>query len=157
MKKELAANHPNIKLVDTVYGNDDDQTSFDKTRGAPTVAPESEGDHLPYHRRHRRRRPLPLDLPGQGEGRADRARHAEPDAQVRQGRHRQGVRAVEPRRPRLPRGVRRKAVVDGDITGKQGDKFKAGKLGEFTVGADGAVLLGDPYVFDASNIDKFNF
>ena len=31
MKKDLAANHPNIKLVDTVYGNDDDQTSFDKT------------------------------------------------------------------------------------------------------------------------------
>src|SRR4051794_1949559 len=31
MKKELDANHPNIKLVDTVYGNDDDQTSFDKT------------------------------------------------------------------------------------------------------------------------------
>ncbi len=31
MKKDLAADHPNIKLVDTVYGNDDDQTSFDKT------------------------------------------------------------------------------------------------------------------------------
>ncbi|MCB0910457.1 MAG: substrate-binding domain-containing protein, partial [Propionibacteriaceae bacterium] len=33
MKAELAASHPNIKLVDTVYGNDDDQTSFDKTAG----------------------------------------------------------------------------------------------------------------------------
>lgn len=31
MKKDLAANHPNVKLVDVVYGNDDDQTSFDKT------------------------------------------------------------------------------------------------------------------------------
>src|SRR3954469_17647422 len=31
MKSDLAANHPNIKLVATVYGNDDDQTSFDKT------------------------------------------------------------------------------------------------------------------------------
>ena len=41
------------------------------------------------------------------------------------------------------------ALVDGDITGEEGDKFKAGKLGEYTVGADGAVLLGDPYVFDA--------
>ena len=38
-----------------------------------------------------------------------------------------------------------------------GDTFTAGSLGKFTVGADGEVLLGDPYVFDASNIDKFNF
>src|SRR3954471_6021210 len=29
MKEDLAKDHPNIKLVDTVYGNDDDQTSFD--------------------------------------------------------------------------------------------------------------------------------
>ena len=50
-----------------------------------------------------------------------------------------------------------KALVDGDITGKEGDKFKAGKLGEFTVGADGAVLLGDPFEFNKDNIDKFNF
>jgi rhamnose transport system substrate-binding protein len=50
-----------------------------------------------------------------------------------------------------------KALVDGTITGKQGDKFDAGKLGSYTVGADGTVLLGDPFVFDKSNIDKFNF
>ncbi len=50
-----------------------------------------------------------------------------------------------------------KALVDGDITGKEGDKFKAGKLGEFTVGADGTVLLGDPFKFNKDNIDQFNF
>ena len=43
------------------------------------------------------------------------------------------------------------------ITGKEGDKFKAGKLGEFTVGKDATVLLGDPFTFNASNIDQFNF
>src|SRR5689334_13479179 len=31
MKADLAKDHPNLKLVDVVYGNDDDQTSFDKT------------------------------------------------------------------------------------------------------------------------------
>ena len=50
-----------------------------------------------------------------------------------------------------------KALVDGDITGEEGDTFKAGKLGEFTVGADGVVLLGDPSVFNADNIDDFDF
>ena len=37
------------------------------------------------------------------------------------------------------------------------DKFKAGKLGSFTVGDGATVLLGDPFVFDKSNIDQFNF
>ena len=41
------------------------------------------------------------------------------------------------------------ALVKGDITGDEGDKFKAGKLGEYTVGADGVVLLGDPFKFNA--------
>ena len=50
-----------------------------------------------------------------------------------------------------------KALVDGDITGEEGDTFKAGKLGEYKVGADDTVLLGDPFVFNKSNIDKFNF
>ena len=43
------------------------------------------------------------------------------------------------------------------ITGKEGDKFKAGKLGEYTVGADATVLLGDPYKFNKDNIDNFKF
>jgi rhamnose transport system substrate-binding protein len=50
-----------------------------------------------------------------------------------------------------------KALADGTITGKEGDKFTAGSLGEFTVGADAAVLLGDPFVFNAENIDQFKF
>ena len=50
-----------------------------------------------------------------------------------------------------------KALVDGDINGEEGDTFEAGKLGEFTVDADGVVLLGDPYVFNADNIDDFDF
>ena len=50
-----------------------------------------------------------------------------------------------------------KALIDGDITGEEGDTFEAGKLGDFKVGADGIVLLGEPYVFDADNIGDFDF
>ena len=50
-----------------------------------------------------------------------------------------------------------KALADGEITGEEGDTFKAGELGEYTVGADGVVLLGDPSVFNADNIDDFDF
>ena len=49
------------------------------------------------------------------------------------------------------------ALVDGQITGAEGDTFTAGTLGEFKVGADGVVLLGEPFVFNADNIDDFDF
>jgi len=45
----------------------------------------------------------------------------------------------------------------GKITGKAGDKFTAGKLGEYTVAEDGTILLGKPTVFDKDNIDQFDF
>ncbi len=36
-------------------------------------------------------------------------------------------------------------------------QFTAGKLGEYTVGADETVVLGDPFTFNAGNVDQFNF
>ena len=43
MEEELAANHPDITLVDTVYGDDDDQTSFDKTAALLQSHPNLKG------------------------------------------------------------------------------------------------------------------
>jgi rhamnose transport system substrate-binding protein len=53
------------------------------------------------------------------------------------------------------------ALADGTITGKVGEKFKAGKLGEYTIvnGPDKRpqVILGPPYTFTVTNVDKFKF
>lgn len=49
------------------------------------------------------------------------------------------------------------ALASGQITGAEGEKFKAGTLGEFTIDADRTVLLGDPTVFNAENVDSFDF
>lgn len=49
------------------------------------------------------------------------------------------------------------AIASGKIKGQPGDKFTAGKLGEYTIDPDGVVLLGPPTVFDKNNIDKFDF
>lgn len=49
------------------------------------------------------------------------------------------------------------ALASGQITGAEGETFKAGTLGEFTIGADSSVLLGDPTVFTAENVDQYNF
>lgn len=49
------------------------------------------------------------------------------------------------------------APASGQISGAEGEKFKAGELGEYTVGKDGEVILGEPTVFDRKNIDGFDF
>ncbi len=49
------------------------------------------------------------------------------------------------------------AIATGQIKGQPGDKFTAGKLGNYTVNPDGTVLLGPPTVFNKDNIDQFNF
>ena len=48
-------------------------------------------------------------------------------------------------------------TLDGTISGKAGETFAAGRLGEYTVGDDGVVVLGKPFIYDASNIDEFDF
>lgn len=49
------------------------------------------------------------------------------------------------------------ALVDGTITGKEGDKFTAGRLGDYTVGANGEIVLGPPFVFTKDNVGDFSF
>ncbi|MFF4568133.1 rhamnose ABC transporter substrate-binding protein [Streptomyces sp. NPDC001410] len=48
------------------------------------------------------------------------------------------------------------ALASGQITGKEGETFKAGDT-TYTIGKDGVINLGKPTVFDAKNIDRFNF
>ncbi|MEV6592917.1 rhamnose ABC transporter substrate-binding protein [Streptomyces acidicola] len=49
------------------------------------------------------------------------------------------------------------ALVSGQITGKEGETFTAGDMGEYTIGKDGVISLGKPTVFDEKNIDQFDF
>jgi len=52
------------------------------------------------------------------------------------------------------------ALATGKITGKIGDTFTAGKLGNYTVvdSPNGPMLLlGQPTIFNKDNIDSFNF
>ncbi len=49
------------------------------------------------------------------------------------------------------------AISSGEIAGNPGDTFAAGKLGSYTIDDAGVVLLGPPAVFDVDNIDDFDF
>jgi rhamnose transport system substrate-binding protein len=52
------------------------------------------------------------------------------------------------------------SIASGDIKGKIGETFKAGKLGSYKIikGAGGPeVVLGPPFLFTKKNVDKFKF
>ncbi|MFP3464624.1 rhamnose ABC transporter substrate-binding protein [Leifsonia sp. SIMBA_070] len=157
MKKDLAKDHPNVKLVDTVYGNDDDQTSFDKTAALLQTHPNLKGIISPttVGIAAAARYLSTSDAKGKvkltGLGTPNQMREYVKDGTVDE------FALWNPEDLGYLAAFAAKALIDGTITGKSGDSFKAGKLGTFKVGDKGTVLLGDPFVFNKDNIDKFHF
>ena len=157
MKKDLAANHPKIELVDVVYGDDDDQASFDKTAALLQSHPNLKGIVSPttvgiaaaarYLSDSDKKGKVALT----GLGTPNQMREYVKNGTVT------SFALWNPEDLGYLAAYAAKALVDGTITGKEGESFKAGKLGQFKVGTDNTVLLGDPFVFDESNIDKFKF
>jgi rhamnose transport system substrate-binding protein len=49
------------------------------------------------------------------------------------------------------------ALAEGQIAGKEGEKFKAGRLGEYTIGANGEVVLGPAVIVTPANVEEFKF
>jgi rhamnose transport system substrate-binding protein len=49
------------------------------------------------------------------------------------------------------------AVASCKVTGKEGETFKAGRLGEYKVGAKGEVLLGPAKIVTPANVEEFKF
>jgi rhamnose transport system substrate-binding protein len=157
MKKDLAANHPNIKLDAVVYGNDDDQTSFDKTAALLQTYPNLKGIISPTTvgiaaaARYISTSAFKGKVAVTGLGTPNQMKAYVKDGTVKE------FALWNPGDLGYLAAYAAKALIDGTITGKEGDSFKAGTLGTFTVGADGTVLLGAPFKFNAGNIDQFNF
>jgi len=157
MKKDLAANHPNIKLDDVVYGNDDDQTSFDKTAALLQTYPNLKGIISPTTvgiaaaARYISTSAFKGKVAVTGLGTPNQMKAYVKDGTVKE------FALWNPGDLGYLAAYAAKALIDGTITGKEGDSFKAGTLGTFKVGANGTVLLGDPFKYNADNIDQFNF
>ncbi|KQO96624.1 rhamnose ABC transporter substrate-binding protein [Leifsonia sp. Leaf264] len=157
MKTLLASDHPNIKLVDTVYGDDDDQTSFDKTAALLQTYPDLKGIISPttVGIAAAARYLSTSDYKGKvaltGLGTPNQMRDFVEDGTVTE------FALWNPADLGYLAAFAAKALIEGDITGKEGDSFTAGDLGDFKVGADGTVLLGEPYKFNKDNIGDFDF
>ena len=157
MEQELAANYPDIELVDTVYGDDDDQTSFDKTAALLQSNPDLKGIISPTTVGIAAAARYLSDSDAKGKvaltglGTPNQMREYVKDGTVT------SFALWNPADLGYLAAYAAKALIEGEITGEEGDKFTAGDLGEYTVGADSEVLLGDPFVFDKGNIDDFDF
>ena len=157
MEEELEASYPDIELVDIVYGDDDDQKSFDETAALLQAHPKLKGIVSPttvgiaaaarYLSTSNAKGKVALT----GLGTPNQMREYVEDGTVT------AFALWNPGDLGYLAAYAAKALADGDITGAEGDTFTAGDLGDYTVGANGEVLLGDPFVFNADNIGDFDF
>ncbi|MDX3849995.1 rhamnose ABC transporter substrate-binding protein [Streptomyces sp. AK02-01A] len=158
MKDELKQpKYKNMRLVKVAYGDDADQKSFQQTQGLLQAYPDLKGIISPTTvgiaaaARYLSDSSYKGKIVLNGLGTPNQMREYVKDGTVEQ------FSLWNPEELGYLGSYAAAALASGQITGAQGEKFKAGKLGEYTVGKDGEVILGEPTVFDKDNIDKFDF
>jgi rhamnose transport system substrate-binding protein len=158
MKEELKKpKYKDIKLVKVAYGDDDDQKSFQETQGLIQAYPNLKGIISPTTvgisaaARYLSTSPKKGKIKLTGLGTPNQMRKFVKDGTVTE------FQLWVPKDVGYLAGQAAAALVSGRITGKEGEKFKAGRLGEYTIGANGEIILGPPTGFNAKNIDDFDF
>jgi rhamnose transport system substrate-binding protein len=158
MKTELGKpEYAKLELVATAYGDDDDQKSFTEAQGLLSKYPNLKGIISPTTvgvaaaARYLSGSSYKGKVALTGLGTPNQMRQYVKDGTCK------AFALWNPADLGYLAAYAGGALASGLISGKEGDKFTAGKLGEYTVGANGEVLLGDPFTFDASNVDQFDF
>ncbi|MBL7501873.1 rhamnose ABC transporter substrate-binding protein [Frankia sp. CNm7] len=158
MKTELAKpQYSGLKLVKIAYGNDDDQASFQQAQGLlqsypnlkAIVSPTTVG--IAATARYVSSSSYKGKVAVTGLGTPNQMREYVKDGTVKQ------FALWNPADIGYLAAYAGVALASGQITGAEGETFTAGKLGEYTIGKDGEIVLGPPTVFDANNIDQFDF
>ncbi|MFD7204316.1 rhamnose ABC transporter substrate-binding protein [Streptomyces sp. NPDC059893] len=158
MKDELKKpEYKDIKLVTTAYGDDDAQKSFQQTQGLLQEHPKLKGIISPttvgikaaaqYLSGSKYKGKVKLTGLGTPNDMRAYVKNGTVDA----------FELWDPAKLGALAAHTAVALESGQISGKEGQTFKAGDLGEFTIGKDGVVSLGKPTVFDKSNIDNYKF
>jgi rhamnose transport system substrate-binding protein len=156
MKQELKK-YPKMKLVSTVYGNDDPTTATQVTSGllqhyphlAGIISPTTVGivaaagvlDTSQYRGK--------VQLTGLGTPLS--MKKFVDDGTV------QAFELWDPAKLGYLGAYAAVNLASKKITAASGQTLSAGKLGSFTVGPDATIVLGPPLVFNKANIAKYNF
>jgi rhamnose transport system substrate-binding protein len=149
--------YKDIKLVKTAYGDDDDQKSFQETQGLIQAYPNLKGIISPTTvgvaaaARYLSTSPQKGKVKLTGLGFPNQMRKFVKDGTVEE------FQLWVPKDVGYLAGQAAAALVAGRITGKEGEKFTAGRLGDYTIGKDGEIVLGPLTTFDKDNIDDFDF
>jgi rhamnose transport system substrate-binding protein len=162
MKQELKK-YPNVKLVSTVYGNDDPATSLTVLQGLLSAYPNLKGiispttvgiqaaaQYLDTHKSLLKKLTLTgLGLPSQMKPYVE-------DGTVKE------FELWNPSNLGYLAGYAAAALASGTASLTPGSTFTAGTLGSYkvlapTTGVGPSVVLGPPFVFDKANIAQFNF
>jgi rhamnose transport system substrate-binding protein len=158
MKEELKKpEYKDIKLVKVAYGDDDDQKSFQETQGLIQAYPNLKGIISPTTvgisaaARYLSKSPKKGKVKLTGLGTPNQMRKFVKDGTVDE------FALWVPKDVGYLAGQAAAALVSGRITGKEGESFEAGRLGERTIGANGEIILGPPTGFNKGNIDDFDF
>jgi rhamnose transport system substrate-binding protein len=162
MKQQLSK-YPNMKLVSTVYGNDDPATSLTVLQGLLSAYPNLAGIISPttvgistaaqYLDTHKS---LLAHLTLTGLGLPSQMKTYVLDGTVK------GFELWNPSNLGYLAGYAAAQAASGTDITTAAATFTAGKLGSYTVlpaasGTGPSVVLGPPTVFDASNVAQFNF
>jgi len=156
MKSEMAK-YPNMKLVSTVYGNDDPPTATQVTEGLLEKYPNLKGIISPTTVGILAAAQV-VSTP-KWKGKVIVTGLGTPDEMKTYVAN--GVAPAfilwNPANLGYLAAYAAVNMASKKITGAAGQTFTAGKLGKYTIGADNTVLLGPPTVFNSSNVNNFNF
>ena len=159
MEEELKSNpeYSKIELVTKVYGDDDDTKSFQEAQGLMQAYPDLKGIISPTTvgiaatARYLSTSEYKGKVALTGLGLPNEMRPFVKDGTVTE------FALWDPAQLGYVSAFAGQALADGTITGKQGDTFEAGDLGEREVGKDGIIIVGPPTVFNSDNIDDYDF
>ncbi|HEX6356233.1 rhamnose ABC transporter substrate-binding protein [Actinophytocola sp.] len=149
--------YANVKLVKIAYGDDDDQKSFQEAQALLQTYPNLKGIIAPTTvgisaaARYLSSSPYKGKVKLTGLGTPNQMREFVKDGTVT------AFALWNPTELGYLAGYAAASLASGKISGKEGEKFEAGKLGEYTIGKDGEIILGPPTEFNADNIDDFDF
>jgi rhamnose transport system substrate-binding protein len=149
--------YKDMKLVKIAYGDDDDQKSFQETQGLIQAYPNLKGIISPTTvgvaaaARYLSTSPQKGKIKLTGLGFPNQMRKFVKDGTVEE------FQLWVPKDVGYLAGQAAAALVAGRITGKEGETFEAGRLGEYTIGKNGEIVLGPLTTFNKDNVDKFDF
>jgi len=159
MKKTLAddAKYAKMKLVDTVYGDDQPEKSSTEMEALITKHPDLRGVIAPTTvgvaaaSKIVQTKKLAEKISVIGLGLPSQMKEFIKDGTVKQ------FQLWNPVDEGYLGAYFSMALAKGEVEAKEGATFKAGRLNEFTIGKDAVIITGPPFTFDGSNIDNFSF